>query len=294
MPHLLIGHCSAGTYIHQKKFLNVRSETSTVILNNFIKSFKRASLSQHLASFSAQTLSVYGKSYSEGSGWHWHTESLRSFRSRFAASVKCSHWTWNWLAIKNLSVSRTGRGESKHIPCLQLIWSYGLIAFQTEFSIGRSFIIFPWIQIQTLEDVLFHSGLEERKSGNLKICQGGTSKIHCMSLKCQNMSIHIHNLKFICKFTFIYTHVFLRIPTCAYFQMSYLKSSLAPSLSAFGQNHVKAGGQPHFPCPVEVLGEIFIRLPWCEGQRWERNVSLGISLSWFRNNYSALPNGAVG
>lgn len=91
------------------------------------------------------------------------------------------------------------------------------------------------------------------------------------------MSIHIHNLKFICKFTFIYTHVFLRIPTCAYLQMSYLKSSLAPSLSAFGQNHVKAGGQPHFPGPVEVLGEIFIHLPWCEGQRWERNVRLGIS-----------------
>lgn len=43
-------------------------------------------------------------------------------------------------------------------------------------------------------------------------------------------------------------------PMCAYFQMSYFKSSPVPPLSAFERSHVKAGGQPRSPSPGARCG----------------------------------------
>lgn len=164
--------------------------------------------------------------------------------------MKFSHRAWKWLVIKRFpSVSKTEKEESEHILCLQLIWSYGLIAdaFQTDFPDWKSFIIFLWRAIQTLWK-MFCSTMDckKQKAEIWKPAREGLQKFTVIQMSNIRVFSYILNI-YIC--TFIYTYAYLHIPTCAYFQTSYFKSSPASPPSAFERSHVKAGGQPRFPGP---------------------------------------------
>lgn len=104
--------------------------------------------------------------------------------------TQSSSWAWKWLAIKKFpSVSKTKREEREHFLCLQLIWSYGLLAsaFQTDFSKWKYFIIFPVKR----KSNRFCSTVDHKKQKaeiwKSDPTEGGIAKIYCMS---KNTSTH--------------------------------------------------------------------------------------------------------
>lgn len=165
--------------------------------------------------------------------------------------------------------------------------------FRLTFFKRKSFLIFLWRGIQTLWKMFcstmdFRVRIKKQKSENVPgrdlkylpyVIQMVTIWVFPWIIWKLNISIHIH--------TFLYTYPYLHIPTCAYFQTSYFKSSLGtPSLCLWAKPCESRRAAP-LPWPRGSLwfcGKTPAGLPRCGGQRWERNLHLGISLSWSQNN----------
>lgn len=128
-----------------------------------------------------------------------------------------------WNPAPEHGVSRTEREEREHILCLQLIWSYGLLAsaFQTDFSKWKYFIIFLWRKSQTFWKRFCSTvDWQKQKNRNPKICHGGSdfkNLLHVILMS--KIRVLIHNLKYffhiyVCMHTETYMYFFGEAPDC--------------------------------------------------------------------------------